>query len=154
MSDADSTPEPAEKGPQASQEPNAAPKSSPEARIQGLMSVLGRRTTERDDALREAEELRQQLDSAYAQEREPATEVALPPEPPPSQPEPQDDDTQVMYTLDEARAVIEASDPVGHVDANNPHRSQNSTGREPGIAELRRQLDAGWADWQRSELEG
>jgi len=121
------------------------------------MSVLGKRTTERDEARREIEALQQQLDTAFAQEREPATEVAPPPLPPEENEaltDRQEPDTEPMYTLDEARSIIEATDPVGHIDANNPNRSQNSTGREPGVAELKRQLDAGWEGWQRSELEG
>jgi hypothetical protein len=150
MSDVDSPPEPAETGPQDGQEPSAAPKNSPEARINGLMSVLGRRTTERDEARREAEELRQRLDTAFVTEAEDsATNVAQPldVEPKPEMRDDDEGDDKRLYTLAEARDVIEAAAPVGHIDANNPERRYDSR-NAPGLAEMRRALDAGWSAWQ------
>jgi hypothetical protein len=62
-------------------------------------------------------------------------------------------DDKRLYTLNEARDIIETSEPVGHIDANNPSRRYNSVS-EPGVAEMRQALDAGWSKWQQELGEG
>jgi len=143
MSDEANSPEPEQQEPpeQAAdsrpeeQEPSAS-RSEPKSRLDGLMSSLGKRTTERDRAQAEAKELRAELealrtelDTDYRAElgMEPVDE----PEPVPAQP--------TVTPREAAQAQVRAA-----VDTNQPSRDAASRS-EPGLDALRQALDASWA---------
>jgi hypothetical protein len=166
MDELDSPPPEQEPAPQAGdssvegQEPSRKTnKSDPERRIQGMMSSLGRRTSERDQARAERDAMQQELLSLRAgldaalDERAVVPEPEPPESPPPVESEPSAPTSERRYTLAEAEAELQARAPVGHIDANNPHRNASEPSREPSLAELRRQLDDGWAAQQRARDE-
>lgn len=152
MSDADSTTESAQTqaGPEAGQQPSAN-KSDPAQRINGLMSLVGTRTHERDEALAQRDELRQQLEllqndldrdfqteDPYADDTEHTTQ---------EDPQPRQDE---RYTLREAAAILKGGLDTSLVLPDNPDRTRSAiSGQGSPVGDLERiraELDRDWAE--------
>ena len=99
----------------------------------------------------ELNELRQGLDASFSGRDAPSESSPVPEPDPEPQDEPEPEQHEERYTLAEAKDLLERRAPTGHIDPNNPSRSANpGSYGEPTLNDLRRQLDAGWSEHQRS----